>query len=432
MKTILMSVLAALALSATCFAQESIDCRSECRKKTDREEMRLCMLGCAEKTKSAAREAEPKTIDLADVTAWKNIYERKGSETASEIRRRPGGGYVLCGNATNPNTWANDALLMEIDEKGRQESVNTYSFGEKFRSTCRAVSPLKGGGNMAAVSVYDPSIDNISIVLTRINKIYESDWMFEITEDGKNNFPASLQTTDDGGIVFAGKADSFTKHKNDLFVARVDEDKKTKWLLTAGTTDETDEILSLEKTSDGGFIAAGYLYIQGKYTDFAAFKISPDGKTQWEFIHGYSGPDFGISAIEVEDGNFIMIGLAFDEKKEGLAYELVKFKNGKLVWKKRWDFGKTRTGLSGVARLTSDGNYLFAADIYDENKNEATVIAKTNPSGSLLWSGVLKEPYFADIAVDPEGGFLVAYSSESGYETDLAVLKIDDSKIIQP
>jgi len=428
-------ILAAIILSASCFAQESTDCRSECRRLADREEMKKCIMDCAEKIKTATRAPEPKIIDLADATVWKKVYERKGNESATTIRRRPGGGYVLCGSAMNAKTWVNDAFLMEIDDSGNQKTFEMFSLGDKFRSTCRAVSPLKDGRIAAAFSVYDPSIDNLSIFLTRVNSNNESDWFLELTEDGKNNYASSLQTTDDGGFVFAGKADSFTKHKNDLFVARVDEDKKTKWLLSAGTTDEIDEILSLEKTSDGGFIAAGYLYIQGKYTDFAAFKISAAGTKQWEFTHGYDYPDLGLSAVEVENGNYVMSGMVFDaedEKGEGFIHELVKFKDGKLVWKKRFNLGANRTMTSGVVRMTSDGNYLFTADIYDENKNEATVIAKTNPAGSLLWSGVLKEPYFADIATDPSGGFLVVYSSDSDQENDVVVLKIDDSKIIQP
>ncbi len=91
------------------------------------------------------------------------------------------------------------------------------------------------------------------------------------------------------------------KEKNlDLTVQKI-------WAKAYGSS-SNDEALSIQKTSDGGFIVAGYMTISGTNTDAWVLKLDKDGNVQWQKVFGGPFADQAYDVKETSDGSYIVAG----------------------------------------------------------------------------------------------------------------------------
>ena len=67
----------------------------------------------------------------------------------------------------------------------------------------------------------------------------------------------SIQQTSDGGYIVAGYTDSFGAGGRDVYVLKLDADGNKVWEKTFGGS-YYDYAHSIQQTSDGGYIVAGY------------------------------------------------------------------------------------------------------------------------------------------------------------------------------
>jgi len=189
------------------------ECRDECRRKATAEEMRQCLKECAGKPAVPAPAAEsvsdpvPKKVNVEDITSWKKVYKHDKVESASVIRRRPGGGYVICGQSAQIRHGVGGIFLLDISKYGEEETFSTLHFGDHTWGRCNAVSPLSNGEYLVASTVLETQGGNLNAVVARLTRLGESEWQWERSEEGKNNYAGAVQATDDGGIVIGGFAD---------------------------------------------------------------------------------------------------------------------------------------------------------------------------------------------------------------------------------
>jgi hypothetical protein len=107
----------------------------------------------------------------------------------------------------------------------------------------------------------------------------------------------SVQQTSDGGYIVAGynapAQSSF--NRNDIYVIKTNASGDTLWSKTYGGT-ENDEGNSVRQTTDGGYIVAGYTnsFGAGSY-DVYVIKTNASGDTLWTRTYGGTGDDYGYS-----------------------------------------------------------------------------------------------------------------------------------------
>jgi hypothetical protein len=80
-----------------------------------------------------------------------------------------------------------------------------------------------------------------------------------------------------------------------------------RWERTYGGTG-WDEGYSVQQTSDGGYIVAGYTYSFGDSEQVYLVKTNASGDTLWTRTFGGSGSDYGNSIHQTTDGGFIVAG----------------------------------------------------------------------------------------------------------------------------
>jgi hypothetical protein len=228
------------------------------------------------------------------------------------------------------------------------------------------------------------------------------------------DYAYSVQQTSDGGYIVAGYMGSFSGVAS---LIKVDANGNIIW--AKGIAYGMPK--SVQQTSDGGYIVAGY-------TGADAFLIKTDanGNLQWAGYIGTTGSDNAYSVQQTSDGGYIVTG--FLGLSPAYPVFLVKtYANGNLQWYRIYRLTGS-VGFATSVQQTSDGGYIVAGNI-----NNATwdfFLIKTDALGYLQWAKIYNsggEDWAYSVKQTSDGGYIVA-SSAGG---DAFLIKTDASGNVQ-
>ncbi len=118
----------------------------------------------------------------------------------------------------------------------------------------------------------------------------------------------SIQRTSDGGYIVAGYTTSFDAGGRDVYILKLDSNGNKVWERTYGGSD-WDEAYSIQRTSDGGYIVAGYTTsFDAGGRDVYILKLDSNGNKVWERTYGGSNWDGAYSIQQTSDGGYIVAG----------------------------------------------------------------------------------------------------------------------------
>jgi hypothetical protein len=285
----------------------------------------------------------------------------------------------------------------------------------------------------------------------------------------------AIQQTTDGGYIVAGTTASSasgdvtgTNHGppgfSDCWVLKLDGSGNIIWnKLLGGTDDEAGE--SIQQTTDGGYIVAGYTYssANGDVTganhggsDYWVVKLDGSGNIVWNKLLGGAGSEIAHDIHQTTDGGYIVAGCSFSSASGditgtnhgSLDFWVVKLDgSGNIVWNKL--LGGTGNENTCYIDQTVDGGYIIGGttnssangDVTDNNHGfEDYWVVKLGSSGNIVWNKLLGG-FGSDVANDihqtTDGGCIVAgysNSSTSGNVTgtnhglsDFWIVKLDGS-----
>jgi hypothetical protein len=109
----------------------------------------------------------------------------------------------------------------------------------------------------------------------------------------------------------AGGTWSFGAGSNDIFLIKTDAKGNIQWAKTYGGTAD-DLASSVQQTSDGGYIVVGYTYSfgAGGY-DIFLIKTDAKGNIQWAKTYGGATDDGASSVQQTSDGGYIVAGWTY-------------------------------------------------------------------------------------------------------------------------
>ena len=240
---------------------------------------------------------------------------------------------------------------------------------------------------------------------------------FARTYGGANEDRAfSVQQTTDGGYIVAGLTNSFVASGSDIFLIKTDASGNIQWAKTYGETDYYYLARFVQQTSDGGYIVAGYTYSFAMGSDIFLIKTDENGNLEWAKTYGGTDWEEVYSVQQTSDGGYIVAGYTYSFGADGRDIFLIKTdENGNLEWAKT--YGGTNDEWAYSVRQTSGGGYIVAGYTYSFGAGGRDIfLIKTDANGNLEWAktyGGTDFDYAYSVQQTSGGGYIVAGYTES-------------------
>ncbi len=266
-------------------------------------------------------------------------------------------------------------------------------------------------------------------------------WLIKTDKDGnklwdktfggqKDDRGYSVQETSDGGFIIAGFTNSYGAGSWDIWLIRTDEYGNMLWDKTFGGQKD-DRGYSVQETSDGGFIITGYTNSYGQGSkDVWLIKTDRDGNKIWDKTYGGIDSDWGYSVRETSDGGFIITGNTFSYGSGSSDIWLVRTdRDGNRLWDRTYGGEDSDWGYS--VQETSDGGFIIAGGTNSYGSGSCDLwLIKTDKDGNKLWDktyGGEDSDWGYSVQETSDGGFIVAgvTSSYGAGIDDIWLIKTD-------
>jgi len=317
---------------------------------------------------------------------------------------------------------------------------------------------ILGGYSSSAVSgdKSQPSWGTSDYWIVKLNSLGNLEWEKNFGGNTDEYF-YSIQQTSDGGYILGGYSLSGISGDKtqanwgvyDYWIVKTDSLGNKQWDKDLGGIDG-DVLLSLQQTSDGGYILGGWSYsgISGDKSqntwgvaDYWIVKTDSLGNKIWDKNFGGIYQDFLYSVQQTSDGGYILGGSSNsgntgDKTQAGWGdhdYWIVKTDSlGNKIWDK--DFGGANYDELISLQQTSDKGYILGGYSNSNISGDKTQnsyggndfwIVKIDSLGNKQWDkdfgGAGEEDEFGNAVQTSDGGYLFAgtsYSFISGTKTE--------------
>jgi uncharacterized delta-60 repeat protein len=348
---------------------------------------------------------------------------------AYSVQQTSDGGYIVAGGTRSFGAGWSDIFLVKTDANGNVQWAKTY--GGTGDEEAFSVQQTSDGGYIVAGYTHSFGAGGYDAFLIKTDADGNIQWAK--TYGGTvGDYASSVQQTSDGGYIVAGYTVSFGAGNTDIFLIKTDANGNVQWAKTYGGTG-SDIAWSVQQTSEGGYIVAGYTlsFGAGDY-DFFLIKTDANGNLQWAKTYGGTGDDRAYSVQQTTDGGYIVAGWTSSFGAGGGDIFLIKTDaNGNIIWAKT--YGGTNGDLASSVQQTSDGGYIvagytrsFGAGDYD------FFLIKTDANGNVQWAktyGGTNTDYARYVQQTSDGGYIVAgYTSSFGAGNwDIFLIKTDEN-----
>jgi hypothetical protein len=214
-------------------------------------------------------------------------------------------------------------------------------------------------------------ISVVAIVMITADVSHSTQYWAKTYWGNESDLAYSVQQTTDGGYIVAGYTRSFGAGDYDAWILKLDQDGAVTWQKTYGGSDR-DYVYSIQQTTDGGYIVGGSTYSFGAgLSDFWILKLDPSGTVTWQKTYS-SYNDWGVrsdsanSIQQTADGGYMVAGSSNDQDEFGDDYDFWILKldaNGDITWQKRYlwyDWIFTHS-----IQQTLDGGYIVTGELWN-------------------------------------------------------------------
>jgi hypothetical protein len=349
----------------------------------------------------------------AQLTFQKTFGLANFAETGRAIQQTDDSGFIIAGETVDLTNFKSKVYLVKTDVSGSLQWTKT--FGDTTSQAGYSVQQTPDNGFIVAGYLYNAA-GNADVYLLKTDSDGVLQWSktFGGTD---NDFGYSVLQTSDGGYIIAGSTKSFGAGSDDVYLIKTDSAGTLQWTKTFGGA-QSDLSSSVQQSVDGGFvISGGTMSFGAGGQDIYLVKTDVSGNLQWAKTYGGALNDGSISAVQADDGGYVITGAANSFGAGSADFYLLKTDSaGALLWTKT--FGGTQDEIAYSVQQTNDGGFIMTGYSRSFGMFPATdvYLVKTDSVGALQWSGIFggandDNSYAVKQATD--GGFIITGVTDS-------------------
>jgi len=352
---------------------------------------------------------------------WQRTYGGTSEDYGRSIQQTQDGGYIVTGMTASFGNYY-QVYLLKTNAQGDTLWTRTYG-GADYDCGC-SVQQTQDGGYV--VAGWTNSFGNSGqIYLVKTNASGDTLWTRNYGGTGWDQ-GYSVQQTTDGGYIVAGYTSSFGDSEQ-VYLIKTNASGDTLWTRNYGGT-RPDYGYSVQQTSDGGYIVAG------STTSFGAgsrnvylIKTNVSGDTNWTRTYGGMAQDEGWSVQQTQDTGYIIAGVTYSFGNSSQVYIVKTNAAGDTLWTKV--YGGTSADWGYSVRQTQDGGYVVAGWTDSFGNGSQAYLIRTNAQGDTLWTrtyGGAGGDYSESVRQTQDGGYVVAgYTTSFGNRVQVYLIKTD-------
>jgi len=361
-------------------------------------------------------------------TLWTRTYGGSSEDWAHSVQQTTDGGYIVAGTTISFGAGSRDFYLVKTNGQG--DTLWTRTYGGNGSDWAWSAQQTADEGYIVTGETYSFGEGGRDFYLVKTDSLGDMRWMRSY---GGRDFDCaySVQQTADGGYIVAGRTFPLG-YVGDIYIVKTDSLGDTLWTRTYGGSSDDEEAFSVQQTADGGYIMAGGSYSFSVGADFYLMKTNSLGDTLWTRTYGGSSDDYAYSVQQTTDGGYIVAGYTDSFGAGNRDFYLVKTNSlGDTLWTRT--YGGSNYDYGRSVQQTADGGYIMAGetDSFGEGGLDFYLV-KTNSSGDTLWTrtyGGSGVEYGYSVQQTADGGYIVAgstYSFGAGYADFYLVKTIRD------
>ena len=341
-------------------------------------------------------------IPVPPDTEWTATFGGLLDDRGQSVEQTSDGGYIITGYTNSFGGGNYDFYLIKTSATGSQVWAKTY--GGLYRDQAYSVEQTSDGGYIITGYTGDNG-DSANIYLIKTDSSGQSIWA-KTYGSVKDDYAYSVEQTSDGGYIIAGY--TTINDSGDVYLIKTDDSGKVSWQETYGGSG-LDKGYAVQQTSDGGYIIAGCTsrFLGDANNNIYIFKVDSAGQEVWKRTYGGEGLDKGYSVQQTSDGGYIIAGMISNENTGLTPNDIYLIKinaDGDSVWAR--SFGGTGWDEGYTVRETSDRGFIIAGSM-EVNTNDVYLI-KTDSLGWIMWSRTYG-------GLETEKGYSVQQTLDGGY-----------------
>jgi len=238
---------------------------------------------------------------------WQKSFGGMGYDYAYSIQQTTDGGYIVAGRSSSNdgdfsgNHGYGDYLIVKLTSTGE---IDWYKLlGGSGIDWAYSIKQTTDGGYIIAgcsssnngdvSGHHSDTVYNIDYWIVKLTSAGEIDWQ-KCLGGSESEYAYSVQQTTDTGYIIAGYSYSFdgdvSENKGDLdyWIVKLTSTGEIDWQKSLGGS-ESDEAYSIQQTTDGGYIIAGYSRsnagdVSGNHGsfDYWIIKLTSTGQLDWQ------------------------------------------------------------------------------------------------------------------------------------------------------
>jgi len=377
---------------------------------------------------SCKTELEPHNL------VWSQTFGGSGGDHAKSVQQTADGGYILAGCTQSYGAGnSGDAWLVKTDATGVEQWSQTfggsrYDAAESVQQTTDGGYILAGYSESYGAKSFGFGVganDNAWLIKTDAMGVEQWSQTFGGSKDDYIYF---VQQTTDGGYILAGRTESYGAVSKNAWLIKTDATGVEQWSQTFGGI-SIDWIYSVQQTTDGGYILAGWITSHGAENAWL-IKTDAAGVEQWSQTFGGPRNDRVTSIQQTMDGDYILAGYT-DSYGAGYgdAWLIKTDAAGVEQWSQTLGGSEDDNEVWSIQQ-TTDGGYILAGRTYSYNEDKTKEkpsqlsiwnkydawLIKTNAAGVEQWSqtfGGSGNDYAESIQQTMDGGYILAGYTDS-------------------